>query len=328
MTACAWCAILVALPTAGATTFSFTTLEFGIGTAAFGINNRDEIVGAIFTTTNVVPFLYSGGLIQTLPVPGIPSGINDSDQVVGSFTGAGAVQHAFLYSGGIVTTIDYPGAIQSQAIAINSAGVVYGEWEGSNGQGFGYLYQNGVFMDLDLPAHLYWSAQRGGINDAGVIGTTLLGIPGSPGVVWDHGTLTQVNYPGADFSDINGINDGGDLVGIYAAISLFSWAQIDGEFTTVVFDPPGTGDKVNAINDASLIIGTFPNQFGSLYTFVGEPVPEPMSSALACAGTFLLWRFGRRSSANSVKQNRSARGSLGRQRSRSVPYASSSIRRR
>ena len=62
--------------------------------------------------------------------------------------------------------------------------------------------------------------QRGGINDAGVIATTLLGIPGSPGVVWDHGILTQVNYPGADYSYVYGTNNRGDLVGIDGAGDL------------------------------------------------------------------------------------------------------------
>src|SRR5215831_17007307 len=99
MSTWAWCAILLALRTAGGTTFNFTTLEFGLGTAAYGINNRNEIVGVIFGAGNAVPFLYSGGLMQALPVPGIPAGINDSGQVVGTFDVSGSIfQHAFLYS--------------------------------------------------------------------------------------------------------------------------------------------------------------------------------------------------------------------------------------
>ena len=286
----AWCAVLVALRTAGGTSFDFTTLEFSLGTEAFGINNRGDIVGVTFGTLDAIPFVYSNGVLQPLPVPGIPSGVNDAGQVVGSFE-IGALQHAFLYSGGAVTQIDYPGAFQSEALAINSAGVVYGEWEGTAGQGHGYLYQNGVFTDLSLPDHSYWSSQRGGINDAGVIATTLLGIPGSPGVVWDHGTLAQVNYPGADFSYVYGINNRGDLVGIYGAGGFYSWAYIDGEFSPVIFSPPGSGDKVNAINDADQIVGTYPNQFGRLYTFVGEPVPEAASGIMFAGGAVLLCGF-------------------------------------
>ena len=193
-----------------------------------------------------------------------------------------------------VTQIDYPGAFQSQALGINSAGAVYGEWEEGNGQGHGYLYQDGTFTDLALPNHLYWVNQRGGINDAGVIATTLLGIPGSPGVVWDHGTLTQVNYPGADYSFVHGINNRGDLVGTYAAGAFYSWAYIGGEFSPVVFDPPGSGDKVNAINDAARIVGTYPNRFGRSYTFVGDPVPEPATGILVVGGVMLLWGYRQR----------------------------------
>ena len=175
----AWFGILAAVRTLGGTTFSFTTLETGLGTQAFALNNRGEIVGVVLGQFDAVPFLYGSGTDQALPLPGFPSGINDARQVVGSFTDP--LQHAFLYSGGVVNQIDYPGAFQSEALAINSAGVVYGEWQGADAKGHGYLYQNGIFTDLALPSHLYWSAQRAGINDAGVIATTLLGISGSPG---------------------------------------------------------------------------------------------------------------------------------------------------
>jgi len=108
--------------------------------------------------------------------------------------------------------------------------------------------------------------------------------------------MTQVNYPGADYSFVYGINNRGDLVGIYAAGALYSWAYIDGEFSPVVFEPPGTGDSVHAINDADRIVGTYPNRFGREYTFIGDPVavPEPATGLLVVAGAMLLWGYRRR----------------------------------
>src|SRR5207244_9853623 len=50
-------------------------------------------------------------------------GINDSDQVVGSYIDANSVQHGFLYSGATYTTLDDPNAVNGTvAQAINNAG--------------------------------------------------------------------------------------------------------------------------------------------------------------------------------------------------------------
>src|SRR6516162_1972173 len=59
-------------------------------------------------TAFATPTIYS---FTTLDVPGNSqaSGINDSGQIVGNF-GENGVAHGFLYTGGILTTIDVPGA--------------------------------------------------------------------------------------------------------------------------------------------------------------------------------------------------------------------------
>jgi hypothetical protein len=114
-------ALLVDLATAGsllaaafpanAAAYTFTTFS-ALGapsTDAGGINNAEQIVGAVGVSGYVRD---AGGSFTIIDVPGASStsahGINNMGQVGGQFSGVGGQLHGFLDSGGSFTTIDPP----------------------------------------------------------------------------------------------------------------------------------------------------------------------------------------------------------------------------
>jgi hypothetical protein len=94
--------------------YIFTTLDVpgGTNTEASGINNAGQIVGS----SSAGGFLLSGGRYS--PLSFSPSGINDSNQILGGNT---------LYSGGSYTTLTVPirGATNTITYGINNSGPAY-----------------------------------------------------------------------------------------------------------------------------------------------------------------------------------------------------------
>jgi probable HAF family extracellular repeat protein len=118
---------------------SYTTVDFpGFG-LPHGINNAGEIVG----NNNGESFLLSGGVLTPLSVPGSTSteayGINDAEQILGTYYDANNVRHGFLLSGGSYSTLDPPGSIRTFAFGINDAGAIVGEYGDAAGNVHGFL---------------------------------------------------------------------------------------------------------------------------------------------------------------------------------------------
>jgi hypothetical protein len=69
-------------------------------------------------------------LVDTIDVPGaastIVSGINDLDQIAGSYVDSANVTHGYVISGGRLQTLDAPGAFLTRATGINNLGQVVG----------------------------------------------------------------------------------------------------------------------------------------------------------------------------------------------------------
>jgi uncharacterized membrane protein len=155
-------------------------------TAAFGINNRGQIVGLYvdFTGPNH-GFLDTGGLFTTLDAPGAlntgASGINNNGQIVGFYHGNPQVDntgdHGFLYSGGTFTTINVPGAENTEIKGINASGQVVGVYTDAMGQ-HGFLDSHGVFTTLNVPGAS--ATQAWSINSRGQIVGYCLPSTGSP----------------------------------------------------------------------------------------------------------------------------------------------------
>jgi probable HAF family extracellular repeat protein len=110
----------------------------GSWSAAYGINDTDEVVGGTGTVGDAEEraYLYRDGQMSDLGTLGgsysVGLGINNADEVVGYFdTGGDAGDHAFLYSDGVMRDLNSlipedSNLVLSSATAINDSGHIVG----------------------------------------------------------------------------------------------------------------------------------------------------------------------------------------------------------
>ena len=229
---------------------TFTTIDdpSSVGnTYAYGINDAGQIVGSYGvntvtllegTVSGSLGFLYSDGSFTNLNVPassgsqfGGPgtyaSGINDSGEVVGSFTVITSEPEingtsGFLYSGGNYaglqdTSGEVYGLRYTIASGINPSGQIVGSFE--NGSGVhGFLYSGGTYTNIDDPSATMGTVASG-INDSGQIVGTFYNATGAHGFLYSGGTYTTLDDPLATQGTIaTGINDLGQFVGYYVSV--------------------------------------------------------------------------------------------------------------
>lgn len=210
---------------------SITSFAAPGSTSTFGqgVNGAGVVVGD-YETTLLGP--YQGyvrdadGNFTSFAVPGSNStyaySINDSDQIAGTFTQAG-LYHGFLMNpGGFLTQIDVPGAIWTYAQGIANDGAVVGYY--FQGTTFGAFLRSpdGSFQEFSVPGGSATFAA--GINNLGqVVGYYLTSYFSSGGLITlstgiqlhPDGTTSTFKVPGSLTTYIEGINDGGQLVGSY-----------------------------------------------------------------------------------------------------------------
>src|SRR5262245_65523912 len=76
-------------------------------------------------------------------------GVNDADEIVGSYQDATG-QHGFLLSGGTYTTFDLPLAtLGTFATGINASGQIVGDYHNSTGRYSGFLLRNSTESTRD-----------------------------------------------------------------------------------------------------------------------------------------------------------------------------------
>lgn len=120
----------------------------GPSLTAAAINNNGDVAGFYNKTASQVDAflkLRSGRFI-TLAYPGASMtqafGVNDSDEVVGSYTtgsGNSAVTHGFVWRGGTFATVDIPGASASTINGINDENDLVGFYTDAKGNTDGLL---------------------------------------------------------------------------------------------------------------------------------------------------------------------------------------------
>ena len=154
--------------------------------------------------------------------------MNDRRQITGSYGtasygsgGAGNVE-SFISSGSSYTVVDVPGTLSTEASAINNLGQVVGT----------YTTVSGVFD------HFTYGRPQGFLYDAGGI--------------------TTINVPGAASTVLNGINDAGEVSGIYTdtAGNRHGFTEAGGVFSDVT-GPDGAAFLGNSVNNQGQLIGTF-----------------------------------------------------------------------
>jgi probable HAF family extracellular repeat protein len=128
---------------------------FPAGSAAWGVNNSAQMVGAGYlSSSNFHAFLYSGGKMVDLGPKGAYQAsavaINNAGQIVGGYYLASGKAGEFLYFNGKVTTLPVPsGSSAVSAFAINDNGEIAGAiYPSSGAPAHAASYSNGVWTDL------------------------------------------------------------------------------------------------------------------------------------------------------------------------------------
>jgi probable HAF family extracellular repeat protein len=96
------------------------------------------------------------------------------------------------------------------------------------------------------------------------------------GFIYQNGVFTNIDVPGAHFSQPTAINNKGVVAGSYATSNGIGHGFLykDGKFTTV--DYPDTIDTgLFGINDKGVIVGFRAAPHGQFKTFQGIPIRNP-----------------------------------------------------
>jgi probable HAF family extracellular repeat protein len=267
---------------------TFAQFDFpgAIGTAAFGVNDRGQIVG-LFTDAGGVThgFLLDKGVFTQIDAPGSTetqtTAINDRGQIVGLFFDAGGVSHGFILDNGAFTQIDFPGATVTELTDINDRGQIAGAFDDAGGIRRGFLLERGVFTPINVPDAM--GTEPFGINDRGQVTGLFL----DAGAVirrflLDKGVFSQIDIPGettmpvGDPREAIRINNRGQIVTSFQDTGKPPLPGVqpvhgilieDGAFTQIDF-PGAIATETLAINDRSQIVGGFVDAGVAIHGFL------------------------------------------------------------
>lgn len=155
----------------------------------------------------------------TVDVPGARTtevhGINVRGEMAGTYEDSGG-KHGFLLSGGTFTTIDVPQARNTVAWGISDSQppLTSGYFVDRAGLSHGFVFNGENFTELDFP--MATSTFVYGMSNGGVVGVYAREVGPYFGFKWSNGQWSSVHVPGAAATEAFGINNLGDVVGLYA----------------------------------------------------------------------------------------------------------------
>jgi probable HAF family extracellular repeat protein len=195
----------------------------------------------------------------------VAHGINNSGQIVGSFTD-GSGNHSFVDTGGSFTSFNFPGAISTTAFGINNSGQIVGGFTDGSGN-HGFVDTGGSFTSFTFQGGNF-STEAHDINDLSEIVGEFTDASGTHGFLDSAGSFTRIDVP--DLVAIGlagmvtstrafGINNRHQIVGewIVPDACCHGFLLSGGSFTS--FNFPG-GDnfftEADGISDNGQIVGT------------------------------------------------------------------------
>jgi len=104
------------------------------------------------------------------------------------------------------------------------------------------------------------------VNDSNIIVGSFFDANSSVhGFVYGKGHYQQVDYPGSSETEVLGINDSGDLVGVYqiaGPLNFHGFLRHEGQFTTIDAPQAEFGTKIFGINKDMVMVGSFDDSQG------------------------------------------------------------------
>jgi probable HAF family extracellular repeat protein len=268
---------------------------------AFGINDKDEVVGYSTTASGQThAFLYSDGRMTDLGTLGGAEsrayGINVQSDIVGYSTTASGQTHAFLYSRGTMKDLGTVGGTWSQAYSITDDGVIVGCSTAADGADHGFLW-NSSMGDLG-PTHTDDSALAVATRAYAVAGFSIAGALHLPNG-WRAARHTPDGWkslgviPGGDFSEAYAISPHYTIVGASnttpgGPLHAVLFGNITGDLPPTKTDLGTLGGKIsyaNGINDHETIVGESTNASGNTRAFSYDPPTGKMIDLGDLGGT-------------------------------------------
>lgn len=257
-----------------------------------GVNNLGHVTGTMGSLERA--FLYKDGVLSNIGTlrgqEAFGAGINDAGQIAG-YTGRGLTGYAFLYAGGVISDLGSLGGVYGRAaLAINSAGHVTGMSSSSATEYHAFLFRDGKMSDLGaLPGGL--RSQGNAINNADDVAgwSWAAGTRAERAVLFRGGKLIDLAAIGkfdlAYSSACTGINDAGDVVGIYSSSTGGAFRYRDGIVKDLyaMLEPLTRGNWTIfggwlSINASGQIVGAAYDPQAKVSRMVLlTPLPEPAS---------------------------------------------------
>ena len=252
------------------------TLPGASDSGATGLNDHGDVVGG----SDSAAFLYSGGkmialteLLGHAPLANEATGINDSGQVIGIFSGLG-ITAAWMYNGGKLTSFSGPTTL-TDASAINAEGQVVG-WSNfgiADIQEHAALFAGGAAHDLGTLGGSSALSSALAINDKGnIVGSSGLGLHSQYGhaFLYSGGVLRDLGTLGGNDSVASRINNLGQIVGLSSVTPADNSVRhlfLYSDGTMHDLGSPGqvdsTGPQVTGFNDNGQILVDFPTYSSS-----------------------------------------------------------------
>ena len=199
-----------------------------------------------------------------------PGGINNSGQIVGSYTDANEMTHCFLLSAGMYSSIDFPGAPSTVCAGINNSGQIVGSYTDVNNLNHGFLLSNatnGTFTSFDDPSlpNGTFGVQ---VDDFGhIVGFGYDATGNVHGFLLSKisgGTYTPIDFPDPNttFTEPLDMNFNGTIiVGAYALSSFpkhtsQGFTDINGAFTSVTY-PESISTALNGVSNGGQVAGSY-----------------------------------------------------------------------
>ena len=213
-------------------------------------------------------------------------GINDKGVIAGSY-GSGASGHPNKgyvvkppYDQSNYVDENYPGSVQTQVTGINLAGNTSCFWIDARGTNFGCILWNGVFSKIVNPRTGKGKYnQLLSINKSGVAaGFYTDAKEVNHGYTFDQAsrTFVAVMPPKATNSTATGINDRGDVVGVYLdGKTLVGFLKTGSKYALLKY-PGATGTFPLGINNAQQVVGAYYDANNNLHGFL---VSNPLKGA-------------------------------------------------
>jgi probable HAF family extracellular repeat protein len=304
--------LFVASSTLEADAFGYTFTDLNVpgsqpdstGTGGVGLNNLGQIVGNYYDSVgNSEGFLYTGGKYVTIDEPGATDtylyGINDFGQILGvSVYFSTGKSYVFLDTHGTFTNIADP-SVFFPLLSLNDRDQALGEGPSF---GFGVLNAHGVITPTNLSG-APGSAFPDGLNNLGQFTGTVCDAV-CHGFIDTKDVFTKLDYPNATFTGGNGINDWGQVVGVYSdgAGDDNGFLYTNGHFTTIddpnSFPPFGTDPLV--INDLGQTAGWYYDAQENMHSFLATPnlfsfatnAAAPLADTVPEPSTWAMMLFG------------------------------------